>query len=163
MLLWPAPLTSAGGFNRWATLRYVMQPKRQTRISLMSLACFRGDRMSRVSCFLALALTAGAFSVPAASHAQTAYDAVDTFIGTTGEGNTFPGSVTAIRHDAVEPRYRARRAGISKRNQHPRLQPDPSQRCGLPALWRLPDPALDRRTQDEPGNESRRLHSLVRP
>ena len=58
----------------------------------MPLARFRGDRMSRVSCFLALALTAGAFSVPASSHAQTAYDAVDTFIGTTGDGNTFPGA-----------------------------------------------------------------------
>ena len=58
----------------------------------MSLARPRRDRMSRVSCFLALALTAGVFSVPAFSHAQTAYDAVDTFIGTTGDGNTFPGA-----------------------------------------------------------------------
>ena len=48
--------------------------------------------MSRISCFLVLALIAGAFSVPASSHAQAAYDSVDTFIGTAGEGNTFPGA-----------------------------------------------------------------------
>ena len=48
--------------------------------------------MSRISCFLVLAMIAGAFLMPSSSHAQTAYDSVDTFIGTTGDGNTFPGA-----------------------------------------------------------------------
>ena len=58
----------------------------------MPIARFRGDRGSRISRFLVLALIAGAFSVPASSHAQAAYDSVDTFIGTAGDGNTFPGA-----------------------------------------------------------------------
>lgn len=48
--------------------------------------------MFRFSSFLVIALLAFVLFSPSASHAQAAYDSVDPFIGTAGEGNTFPGA-----------------------------------------------------------------------
>jgi len=48
--------------------------------------------MSRLSCFFAITLVGSVLSASPFSHAQNAYDAVDPFIGTTGDGNTFPGA-----------------------------------------------------------------------
>jgi predicted alpha-1,2-mannosidase len=48
--------------------------------------------MSRFSCFFALTLVGFVLSSSAFSHAQTPYDSVDPFIGTSGDGNTFPGA-----------------------------------------------------------------------
>ena len=48
--------------------------------------------MSRLSCFFAITLVGCVLSASPFSHAQTAYDSVDPFIGTAGDGNTFPGA-----------------------------------------------------------------------
>ena len=48
--------------------------------------------MSRLSCFFAMTLVGFVLSSSAFSPAQTPYDSVDPFIGTSGDGNTFPGA-----------------------------------------------------------------------
>jgi predicted alpha-1,2-mannosidase len=48
--------------------------------------------MSRLSCFFAITLAGCVLSASPFSHAQSSYDSVDPFIGTAGDGNTFPGA-----------------------------------------------------------------------
>jgi len=48
--------------------------------------------MSKLSSLFAMMFVGFVLSASSLSHGQTAYDAVDPFIGTTGDGNTFPGA-----------------------------------------------------------------------
>jgi predicted alpha-1,2-mannosidase len=48
--------------------------------------------MSRLSCFFVVTLAGFVLSASSFSHAQASYDSVDPFIGTAGDGNTFPGA-----------------------------------------------------------------------
>src|SRR6185437_15139369 len=75
-----------------STLPYVAAPTHQARLSTWPQSRLAGDSMSRLSCFFAITLVGCVLSASPFCHAQTAYDSVDPFIGTAGDGNTFPGA-----------------------------------------------------------------------
>ena len=85
------------------------------------------------------------------SRAQTAYDAVDPFIGTTGDGNTFPGASLPFGMIQWSPDSGSDGWYFYRQSEHPWIQPDAPERGRLSALRRLPYPALDGGTHDESG------------
>src|SRR2546429_6758565 len=75
-----------------STLRYVVQPAYRAEPFASIQSRLAGDSMSRLSCFFATTLVGCVLSASPFSHAQSSYDSVDPLIGTTGDGNTFPGA-----------------------------------------------------------------------